>query len=96
MFAPALVFWEPTFLIMLLETAGATMIAIGLLARPVALFIVFQMIGISYTLGLTWPWFDRALNTRTNGVSSMYIAVRGSGAYSADYKSSFRSKFERT
>src|SRR5690606_25532819 len=49
-FAPQL-----AFLVMLLETIGAVMLAIGLWSRLVALAIAVQMAGISYALGPTWP-----------------------------------------
>ncbi|NYT84307.1 DoxX family protein [Pusillimonas harenae] len=79
-FAPQL-----AFLVMLLETAGAIMLAIGLWTRPVALIIALEMAGISYALGPTWPWIDRGIEFPVlMGFLALYIAVRGGGRYAAD------------
>src|SRR5690606_18644918 len=76
-FAPQL-----AFLVMLLETVGAVMLAIGLWVRPVAFIIALQMIGISYALGPTWPWIDRGIEFPVlMGFLALYIAVRGSGDF---------------
>lgn len=84
-FAPQL-----AFLVMLLETAGAAMLAIGLWARPVAFLIALQMAGICYALGPTWPWIDRGIEFPVlMGFLALYIAVRGSGDFSADRKLGF-------
>jgi putative oxidoreductase len=84
-FAPQL-----AFLVMLLETLGALMLALGLFARPVAFIIFLQMLGISYALGPTWPWIDRGIEFPVlMGFLALYIAVRGSGPYSVDQKLQF-------
>lgn len=84
-FAPQL-----AFLVMLLETVGALMLAIGLWSRLVALAITVQMIGICYALGPTWPWIDRGIEfPALMGFLALYIAVRGSGAFSVDRKLKF-------
>lgn len=84
-FAPQL-----AFLVMLLETVGAIMLAIGLWARPVALIIALQMVGICYALGPTWPWIDRGIEFPVlMGFLALYIAVRGSGHFSVDQKLRF-------
>ncbi|GGJ87532.1 hypothetical protein GCM10007426_15950 [Alloalcanivorax dieselolei] len=81
-FAPQL-----AFLVMLLETVGALMLAIGLWARPVAFIITLQMAGISYALGPTWPWIDRGIEFPVlMGFLALYIAVRGSGHFAVDRK----------
>lgn len=80
-FAPQL-----AFLVMLLETIGALMLAVGLWARPVAFIIALQMIGISYALGPTWPWIDRGIEFPVlMGFLALYISVRGSGQFSIDH-----------
>lgn len=81
-FAPQL-----AFLVMLLETLGAIMLAIGLWVRPVALAIAVQMVGISYVLGPTWPWIDRGIEFPVLMLFlALYIAVRGSGRFAVDRK----------
>ncbi|CAM3944557.1 DoxX family protein [Bordetella tumbae] len=81
-FAPQL-----AFLVMLLETIGAVMLAIGLWTRPVALAIAVQMAGISYALGPTWPWIDRGIEFPMLMLFlALYIAVRGSGSFAVDRK----------
>jgi putative oxidoreductase len=78
---------QVAFLIMLLETVGAAMLAIGLWARPVALIIALQTAGISYVLGPTWPWIDRGIEFPVlMGFLALYIAVRGGGRYAVDRK----------
>ncbi len=84
-FAPQL-----AFLIMLLETVGAIMLAIGLWTRPVALIIALEMVGISYALGPNWPWIDRGIEYPVlMGFLALYIAVRGSGNFALDRKLKF-------
>lgn len=79
-FAPQL-----AFLVMLLETIGALMLALGLWARAVALAIVVQMLAISYVLGPTWPWIDRGIEYPVlMACLALHIAVRGSGAFALD------------
>jgi putative oxidoreductase len=84
-FAPQL-----AFLVMLLETLGAIMLTVGWWARPVAVAILVQMVGISYALGPTWPWIDRGIEYPVlMGFLALYIAARGSGAFSIDRKFGF-------
>jgi putative oxidoreductase len=79
-FAPQL-----AFLVMLLETVGALMLALGLWSRPVALLIALQMAGICMALGPTWPWIDRGIEFPfLMGFLALYIAVRGSGSFALD------------
>ena len=81
-FAPQL-----AFLVMLLETVGALMLALGLWARPVALAIVVQMLAICYVLGPTWPWIDRGIEFPVlMACLALYISVRGSGRFALDRK----------
>lgn len=81
-FAPQL-----AFLVMLLETIGALMLALGLWARPVALLIALQMVGICVALGPTWPWIDRGIEFPfLMGFLALYIGVRGSGRFALDRK----------
>jgi len=73
------------FLVMLLETIGAVMLAMGLGTRLVALLIAIQMLAISYALGPTWPWIDRGIEFPVlMGFLALYIVARGGGAYSLD------------
>lgn len=73
------------FLVMLLETAGALMLATGLGTRLVALLIAIQMVAISYALGPTWPWIDRGIEFPVlMGFLALYIVARGGGVYSLD------------
>jgi len=79
-FAPQL-----AFLVMLLETVGAIMLALGLFTRAVALLFVLEMVGISYALGPTWPWIDRGIEYPVlMALLAFYIVARGGGAYSLD------------
>lgn len=79
-FAPQL-----AFLVMLLETGGALMLALGFWARPIGLLIALQMAGICYALGPTWPWIDRGIEFPfLMGFLALYIAVRGSGRFALD------------
>ncbi|WP_144633896.1 DoxX family protein [Bordetella genomosp. 13] len=74
-FAPQL-----AFLVMLLESVGAVMLAVGLWTRLVALLIVAEMAAISYALGPTWPWIDRGIEYPVlMAFLALYMAVRGSG-----------------
>lgn len=87
-FAPQL-----AFLVMLLETGGALMLAVGLGTRLVALLIVLQMAAISYALGPTWPWLDRGIEFPVlMGFLALYIAARGGGRYALDARLGLRSK----
>lgn len=73
------------FLVMLLETAGALMLATGLGTRLIALLITLEMVAISYALGPTWPWIDRGIEFPVlMGFLALYIVARGGGAYSLD------------
>ncbi len=73
------------FLVTLLETVGALMLAIGLGTRLVALLIAIEMVAISYALGPTWPWIDRGIEFPVlMGFLALYIVARGGGAYSLD------------
>lgn len=79
-FAPQL-----AFLVMLLETVGAIMLALGLLTRPVALLFALEMVGISYALGPTWPWIDRGIEFPVlMAFLALYMVARGGGAYALD------------
>lgn len=73
------------FLVMLLETGGALLLAAGLLTRPVALLMALEMVAISYALGPTWPWIDRGIEYPVlMGFLALYMAARGGGAWSLD------------
>lgn len=79
-FAPQL-----AFLVMLLETGGALMLALGLCTRFVAFLVVLQMVGISCALGPTWPWIDRGIEFPVlMGFLALYMVARGGGAYALD------------
>ncbi|MCE4062479.1 DoxX family protein [Pandoraea sputorum] len=76
-FAPQL-----AFLVMLLETIGALMLALGLFTRVVASLFVLEMVGISFALGPTWPWIDRGIEYPVlMAFLALYIVARGGGAY---------------
>lgn len=73
------------FLIMLLETGGALMLALGWCTRLVASLVAVQMLGISYALGPTWPWIDRGIEFPVlMGLLALYMVARGGGAYAID------------
>lgn len=79
-FAPQL-----AFLVLLLETGGAVLLALGLLTRPVALLMTLEMIAISYAMGPTWPWIDRGIEYPVMlGLVAVYLTIRGGGKYSVD------------
>ena len=79
-FAPQL-----AFLVMLLETFGGIMLAVGFWTRPVALAIAVEMAGICYVLGPTWPWIDRGIEFPVLMFSlALYMAARGGGAWAVD------------
>jgi putative oxidoreductase len=84
-FAPQL-----AFLVMLLETGGSILLALGLCTRFIAFIVALQMVGISYALGPTWPWIDRGIEFPVlMGFLALYVVARGGGAYALD--SRFRS-----
>ncbi|SAI71648.1 membrane protein [Bordetella ansorpii] len=79
-FAPQL-----AFLVMLLESAGAIMLAVGLWTRLVAVLIVAEMAAISYALGPTWPWIDRGIEYPVlMGFLALYMVARGSGRWALE------------
>ncbi|WP_414444413.1 DoxX family protein [Burkholderia sp. 22PA0106] len=72
-------------LIMLQETAGALLLAVGLYTRAAALLFCAEMIGICLALGPTWPWLDRGIEYPVlMGMLAAYVAARGGGPYSVD------------
>ncbi|MFJ5296236.1 DoxX family protein [Pseudomonas sp. NPDC088368] len=76
---------ELAFLVMLLETLGAIMLAVGWWTRPVALIVAMEMVGISFALGPTWPWVDRGIEYPVlMAFLALYMAVRGGGGFSMD------------
>lgn len=76
---------ELAFLVMLLETLGAIMLAVGWWTRPVAMIVAMEMVGISIALGPTWPWVDRGIEYPVlMGFLALYMAVRGGGGFSMD------------
>lgn len=79
-FAPQL-----AVLVLLLETIGAVLLALGLLTRPVALLMTLEMIAISYAMGPTWPWIDRGIEYPVLlGLVAFYLTLRGGGRYALD------------
>ncbi|ANN71288.1 DoxX family protein [Bordetella bronchialis] len=79
-FAPQL-----AFLVMLLETGGALMLALGWCTRAMALLFAVEMVAISYALGPTWPWIDRGIEFPVlMGFLALYMTARGGGAYAVD------------
>jgi putative oxidoreductase len=76
---------ELAFLVMLLETLGGAMLALGLGTRLVGLGIALEMAGISYALGPAWPWIDRGIEYPVlMGFLALYMAARGGSAWSLD------------
>jgi putative oxidoreductase len=79
-FAPQL-----AFLVMLLETGGAILLALGLGTRAIALIFALEMVGISYAMGPTWPWIDRGIEYPVlMAFLALYMAARGGGRYALD------------
>jgi putative oxidoreductase len=79
-FAPQL-----AFLVMLLETGGAILLALGLGTRAIALIFAVEMAGISYAMGPTWPWIDRGIEYPVlMGLLALYMVGRGGGRYALD------------
>lgn len=79
-FAPQL-----AFLVMLLETAGALMLLLGIGTRLVAALFSLEMLGICLALGPTWAWIDRGIEYPVLlGMLAIYIVARGAGRYSVD------------
>lgn len=71
--------------IALLEGVGGLMLAVGLLTRWVAPWVVVQMIVICWLMGPKFPWIDRGFEYPLMLVfMSLLIAVRGGGLYSLD------------
>lgn len=76
-FAPQL-----AFLVMLLETVGAVMLALGIRTRMVALLFAMEMAGICFALGPAWVWIDRGIEYPVlMGMLALYIAARGAGEF---------------
>lgn len=72
-------------LVMLLETIGAIVLAVGYRTRLVAFAFAIEMVGISYALGPTWPWIDRGIEYPVlMGGLALYVSFRGAGAYALD------------
>ncbi len=69
----------------LLETAGAAMLAAGLLTRLVSLVFAFEMVGISIAMGPAWAWIDRGIEYPVMlGLVAVYLTARGCGPWSVD------------
>lgn len=79
-FAPQL-----AILVMLLETIGAVMLALGLRTRAVALLFAMEMAGICFALAPAWVWIDRGIEYPVlMGFLALYIAARGAGAWALE------------
>ncbi len=79
-FAPQL-----AFLVMVLETAGAVLLLLGIGTRLVAALFSVEMLGICSALWPTWAWIDRGIEYPVLlGVLAIYIVARGAGRYSVD------------
>ena len=73
------------WIVTLLETAGAALLAAGLLTRLVSLLFAFEMSGISFAMGPAWAWIDRGIEYPvTLGLVAVYLAARGAGTWSVD------------
>lgn len=74
-FAPQL-----AVLVMLLETVGAAVLALGLYTRLVTLLFALEMAGICWALWPNWVWIDRGMEYPfLMGFLALYLAARGSG-----------------
>ncbi|KKJ02144.1 DoxX family protein [Burkholderia gladioli] len=72
-------------LVMLIETAGAVLLMLGLGTRAVACAICAEMIGIAWVLGPTWPWLERGIEYPVlMGAVALSIVLSGGGAWSLD------------
>ena len=80
--------------VMLLETGGAIMLALGIATRPIALLFLVEMLGICFALGPTWPWIDRGIEYPVVlGALSLYMVARGGGYWSVDERFRGRQRF---
>ena len=69
----------------LLETAGAALLAAGLLTRFVSLVLAFEMVGISIAMGPAWAWIDRGIEYPVMlGLAAVCLTARGGGPWVVD------------
>ena len=69
----------------LLETAGAALLAAGMLTRLVSLAFAVEMVGISIAMGPGWVWTERGIEYPVMlGLAAVYLTARGGGRWSVD------------
>lgn len=74
------------YFVMLLETAGAIMLALGLLTRIVAPMVAFEMAMICIILSPNWVWLDHGMEyALLMGFVALQVAFRGGGPLSLDH-----------
>lgn len=73
------------YFVVLLESAGAAMLAAGLLTRLIAPMVAIEMAMICYILSPKWAWIDRGIEyPLLMGFLALHIAFRGGGKFSLD------------
>ena len=77
--APILVAWAAA----LAETLGAVLIAVGLLARPAALYVVLHFLGVVFIAHAGDPMSDRELGALF-ALIALLVATTGAGRFSVD------------
>jgi putative oxidoreductase len=73
------------FLIALLETVGASMLAFGIQTRLVATLMTIELAVACYVHAPVFAWADRGMEMPLlMGVVALYFALRGGGPFSVD------------
>lgn len=73
------------YVVMLLETVGAVMLAAGLFTRLIAPMVAVQMAMICLIHYPKWAWIDRGMEYPfLMGLVALHIAFRGGGRFSLD------------
>lgn len=70
---------------MLLETAGAIAVAVGIGTRLIAAVLAIEMVVICFIHAPTFAWIDRGFEYPLMlSLVALYLSVRGGGPYSID------------
>jgi putative oxidoreductase len=73
------------YFVMLLESAGALMLAAGLFTRLIAPMIAIEMAMICVILYPNWVWLDHGMEyALLMGFVALHMSFRGGGGYSID------------
>jgi len=73
------------FLVALLESVGAVMLALGIQTRLVATLMVIELAVACYVHAPVFAWTDRGMEMPLlMGVVALYFALRGGGPFSVD------------